>query len=64
MNLRSAQSKSLQERLIDEAKTLREEAQLLPPGAVRDATIRAARDAEFALHLEDWANSSGLRPPK
>jgi hypothetical protein len=43
---------------------LREEAKLLPPGAVRDATIRAARQAIIALHLDDWANSSELQPPK
>ena len=49
------------ERLADEAKLLREEAQLLPPGPVRDATIRAARKAETAL---GWVNSSGLQPPK
>lgn len=33
---------SLEERLGDRAKLLREEAKLLPPGAVRDATIGAA----------------------
>ena len=33
------------------------------PGAVRDATIRAARQAIIALHLDDWANSSELQPP-
>jgi len=49
--------------LADEAKLLREEAQLLPPGDVRDATIRAARQAIIALHLHDWVNSPGLRPP-
>ena len=49
--------------LADEAKLLREEAQLLPPGEVREATIRAARQAIIALHLKDWANSPGLRAP-
>ncbi len=49
--------------LADEAKLLREEAQLLPPGDVRDATIRAARQAIIALHLDKWANSPGLQPP-
>jgi hypothetical protein len=42
---------------------LREEAKLLPPGAVRDATIRAARQADTAAHLNEWANSPGLRSP-
>ena len=49
--------------LVEEAKLLREEAKLLPSGVVRDATIRAARWAIVALHLNDWANSSGLRTP-
>ena len=56
--------KSIAERLADEARTLREEAQLLPPGPVRDATIRAARQAVVTAHLDKWAHSPGLRPPK
>lgn len=54
---------SVEDRLADEAKLLREEAKLLPPGAVRDATIRAARQADTAAHLNEWANSPGLRSP-
>ena len=54
---------SLAERPTDESRLLREEAKLLPPGEVRDATIRAARQAIIALHLNSWANSPGLRPP-
>lgn len=56
--------KSLAERLADEARKLREEAELLPPGAVRDAVIRKAGLAYTAAHLTEWANSSGLQPPK
>jgi hypothetical protein len=55
--------KSDEERLADEAKFLREEAELLPPGAVRDATIRAARRAEIGSHMSEWLRSPGLRPP-
>jgi hypothetical protein len=58
------QPESLEERLADEAKLLREEAKLLPPGAVRDATVRAARRAIISLHLDDWANSPGLQSPQ
>jgi hypothetical protein len=32
--------KSLKERLAEDAKRLREEAKLLPPGAMRNATLR------------------------
>ena len=31
---------SLEERLVEDAKRLREEAKLLPPGAMRDAMFR------------------------
>jgi hypothetical protein len=57
------QLNSLEERLADEAKLLREEAKLLPPGAVRDATIRAARQAATGSHMSEWLRSPGLRPP-
>ena len=60
---RFTQSKSFEVRLADEAKLLREEAKLLPPGAVRDATIRAARQAETGSHINEWLRSPGLRPP-
>lgn len=49
--------------LIDQARMLFEEAKLLPPGVVRDATIRAARQADTAAHLNDWAGSPGLQSP-
>ena len=58
-----SQSESLKERLVDEAALLREEAKLLPPGPVRDATIRAARQTRIAACLNDWANSPGLQAP-
>jgi hypothetical protein len=49
------QTRSLEERLSEEAKRLREEAKLLPPGAQREALLRRARLAQlynrrFALH--------------
>jgi hypothetical protein len=47
------------ERLAEEAKRFREEAQLLPPGAVRNEVIRRARQAETGLHMSEW-----LRPPR
>jgi hypothetical protein len=37
---RLKQLKSLEERLAEDAKRLREEAKLLPSGAIRDATLR------------------------
>lgn len=54
---------SLQDRLAAFAKELREQAELLPPGIVKDDLLRRARQADTALHLDNWANSPGLRPP-
>jgi hypothetical protein len=61
---RVKQIKSLEERLADEARQLRAEAKLLPAGAVRDAAIRRARQAEIASHMSEWLRSPGLQPPK
>jgi hypothetical protein len=55
---------SLAERLTDEARMLREEAELLPPGVLRDAVIRKAGLTYTAAHLNESANSAGLQPPK
>jgi len=61
---RIKQIQSLEERLSEEAKRLREEAKLLPPGAVRDALIRKARQAETGSRMTEWLTSPGLRPPE
>ena len=61
---RFKQSNSLEERLTDEAKRLREAAKLLPPGAVREQVLRKARQAETGSHMSEWLRSPGLKPPK
>ena len=61
---RFRQTISLEERLAEEAKRLRAAARLLPPGAVRQAALRKARQAEIAAHLSEWLQSPGLKPPK
>jgi len=43
---------------------LREEAKLLPPGAMRDAMLRKARQAETGSHMTEWLKSPGLRSPR
>ena len=55
---------SLQERLSQEAASCREQAKLLLPGAVREALLRKARQAETAAHIDDWLRSPGLQPPQ
>ena len=52
------------ERLDQEAKRLRTEAAKLPPGVERDELLRKARQAETALHVNDWLSSPGLRTPE
>ena len=61
---RIKQLKSLEERLAEDAKRLREEAKLLPTGAMRDATLRKARQAETGARMSEWLRSPGLQPPK
>jgi hypothetical protein len=60
---RFKQTQSLEGRLAEQAKRLREGAKLLPPGALREELIRKARHAETASHLNEWLTSPGLRPP-
>jgi hypothetical protein len=61
---RFKQTRSLEERLSEEAKRLRAEAKFLPPGVARDEMIRKARHAETASHMNEWLTSPGLRPPE
>ena len=61
---RLKQIKSFEERLAEDAKRLREEAKLLPPGAMRDATLRKARQAETGSHMSAWLRSPELQTPK
>jgi hypothetical protein len=60
---RFAQILSLEERLAEEAKRLREEAKLLPQGAERESAIRRARQAETGSHMSEWLRSPGLQSP-
>jgi hypothetical protein len=61
---RFKQTVSLEERLAEEAKRLREEAKLLPPGAQRETLLRKARQAETGSHMSEWLSSPGLQPSK
>jgi hypothetical protein len=60
----SKPAKSLETRLAEEAKRLREEAKLLPPSASREALLRKARQCETGSHVNEWLASPGLQPPK
>ena len=54
----------LKDRLAVFAKSVREKASLLAPGAEQDELLRKARQADAAVHLDEWANSPGLQRPK
>ena len=60
---RVKQTRSLEERLAEEAKRLREQANSLPPGVERDHALRKARQAETGSHMSEWMTSPGLKPP-
>jgi hypothetical protein len=56
------QQAPLDQRLGEQAKRLRKEAQGTPPRVERDKLIRLARLAETA-HMDEWLSSSRLRTP-
>jgi hypothetical protein len=61
---RFKQHLSLQDRLSAWANQVREQANKLRPGAEQETLLRKARQADVATHLDKWASSPGLRPPK
>jgi hypothetical protein len=58
------QTKILKERLALFAKDARAKAWVLPAGAERTNLLRRARQADTAVHLDNWLNSPGLQPPR
>jgi hypothetical protein len=60
---RFKQETSLDKRLTEQARHLRDQAKKLPPSGERDDLVRRARQAETAAHLSEWLSSSGLQPP-
>ena len=55
---------TLEERLAEKAKRLREEAKKLPPGPSREDLLRKAREDETVARMAEWITSPGLQPPK
>jgi hypothetical protein len=55
---------TLEERLAEEAKRLREEAKKLPPGPSREDLLRKAREDEIVARMAEWITSPGSQPPK
>jgi hypothetical protein len=48
------------------AEKMRLEAQVadLPPGPQKDRLLKKIRQLETASHVNEWASSPGLRPPR
>jgi hypothetical protein len=61
---RFKQAETLEVRCAGEARRLREVAELLPHGPVRDIAVRKALEMETASHMSDWLESPGLRRPQ
>jgi hypothetical protein len=58
---RLKQPLSLNDRLRIFSDQLKAQASRLRPGPEQDALFKRARIAETASHIEEWANSPGLR---
>jgi hypothetical protein len=61
---RIKQTLSLNDRLKIFSDQLKAQASRLRPGPEQDALFKKARIAETASHIDEWANSPGLQPPK
>ena len=46
---------------MEEAASCRAQAKLLPPGAVREALLAKARQADTAAHMNEWLSSRDLQ---
>jgi hypothetical protein len=57
------QTESLKDRLEAFSKRAREKAMQLS-GPEREELMKKASRAETAAHIDEWANSPGLQPPK
>ncbi|WP_143202078.1 hypothetical protein, partial [Bradyrhizobium sp. NAS96.2] len=56
---RVKQTNSLEERLFERARQLRQQAAALPPGIAKDAPQKLARQAEAGASMPEW-----LRAPE
>lgn len=55
---------AFEERLVQEARRLSEEANRLPICEEREELLRQARQADTASHMTEWLPCVGLRAPK
>jgi len=57
-------TQSLKQRLLDRVRSLRQEANLLPPGPRHEDLLRQTRQADTAAHMEEWLRSPDGQPPE
>jgi hypothetical protein len=55
---------TLQDRIAGWAAGVRERANEMQPGPERDGLLMKLNQAQTAMNLEDWVNSTGLQAPK
>jgi len=60
---RIKQTRSLEERIAEQAAKLKAEANQLPAGKERQDLLKRARIAETGSRINDWLRSPGLQPP-
>ena len=56
-----SQTALLLERLSQEAQNLRQQAEGMPPGILRDDLLKKARQADTASQIYNWVSSPILR---
>jgi hypothetical protein len=56
-------SPTLYERLMEEQKRLKAEADLFAPGGARNKLLEKLRQLDVATHINEWLSSPGLRAP-
>ena len=62
---RTKHKMTFEERLVEEARRFNELAEQQPAGTLaRDLLLRRARQAETAVHINQWLTSPGLTSPK
>jgi hypothetical protein len=55
---------TLQDRLVEEARQMREQAAKATRPKERERLIRKARQIETAAQINEWVSSPGLQPPR
>ncbi|WP_439360695.1 hypothetical protein [Bradyrhizobium sp. DASA03007] len=60
---RITQTRSLDERMAEQALKLKQQASRLPAGKERDELLKRARIAEAGSFINTWISSPGLEPP-